>query len=337
MTIKHNIRPRLAMNQPLHPSQALASTTMEQIEGKLCRVEMAVDTHFEPGHPIMAKLVEAYNSLSAFDDADVLSAYDSIEKEEEARRLSVETVLSNLMAHAGELMSRKAPCKLRFHSLPSLTVEIVIEPRHDAESEEPDPTRPGIWDQCRVNGIDVGNRCGAVSAFAMLAAPAFTAYFRCAADVYHGVPVKVTKADPHPNTYYSELREKLYKSQAPDALDVERAHDECPSCRKPFRLGSQVCADFQKLLNSADHRDAVNSLLKTADPPGALLEDAPIAVEYDALNRLVCCSLESLHEGKEMILWVRLARDKATLSEMLQALDWLCKTSKFDGHYEERG
>ena len=203
--IIHNIRPRLSMNQPLHSSQALASTSMEQIEGKLCRVEMAIDTHFVPGDPAMKQLVDAFSALEAVDPA----ALELIEKEEERTRLTVETCISNLMAHAGELMSRKAPCKLRFHSIPSLTVDIVIEPsKHDGEEID----RPGIHDQCWVNGVSVGNRCGAVSAFGVLAAPVLAAYFRMAADV-HPAAAKPTKADPHPNTYWSEMREKLYASK----------------------------------------------------------------------------------------------------------------------------
>jgi hypothetical protein len=61
--IIHNKRPTLAMNQPLQPEDARAHTTMEQICGGLCRVQMHLDFHATPGHQIMKKLVDAFNEL----------------------------------------------------------------------------------------------------------------------------------------------------------------------------------------------------------------------------------------------------------------------------------
>lgn len=57
--IIHNKRPLWAANQPLKPEDARAGTTMSQIQGDLCRLQLTLDMHFTPGDPRVEALCKA--------------------------------------------------------------------------------------------------------------------------------------------------------------------------------------------------------------------------------------------------------------------------------------
>jgi len=194
----HNIRPRLAMNQPLVPAQAQRLTTMAQIEGRsLCRLEMHVDAHFEPGDPRMKALVDAFSAVEEPMDED-----GNRPKGEALELLPVELVLGNVAAHAGEIMSMKAPGACGFSPIPGMpSVKFRVEP-----DMEPDPNYgalgQNVWDSTWINDVSCGNRCGGRSAFLMICAPYFAEYYRCCADVY--------RLSSAPTEYYRVMRERLY-------------------------------------------------------------------------------------------------------------------------------
>lgn len=189
MSVAHNIRPRLSMNQSLSPIQATRLTTMEQVEGKLCRIQMCLDSHFPAGHPAVRKLIEGFQELEEADP----NALESITLVEAETRLPVELVLGNFAYHIHLVATMPVPGKLRFSCLPGMDP---IEVRSEKLSNGPD------W--YHVNGVSCGNVHGAISAVSVLVAPYLRDYFRMIGDL-HGQ--KAAKEDDH---YYTEQRERLY-------------------------------------------------------------------------------------------------------------------------------
>ena len=195
--VLHNIRPQLALNQHLTPEQAQPCTSLAQIEGKLCRFQLTIDFHYEPGDERARALLAAYQALEPELDADGNSSAASLDL------IPVETILGNVAAHAAEIMSCKAPSATRFHPIPGMPpVAFRCEP-----TANPDlaygAKGQNTWDQTWINDIHCGNRCGGRTAFIMLCAPAFALYYRCAAETF--------KLEAEGN-YYRGERQKLYAS-----------------------------------------------------------------------------------------------------------------------------
>lgn len=196
----HNIRPQLSLNQPLTPAQAQRGTTLEQIERKLCRMQMTLDFHYEPGDSRAKSLLDAFSTVEEpVDENGDRSQSVALEL------LPVECVLGNVAAHAGEIMSMRAPGACGFSPIPGMpSVKFRVEP-----DRSPDEAygAPGwnTWDQTWINSIHCGNRCGGRSAFLVLCAPYFAEYYRCAAAAF-----KLEQTEQPGAAYYRGLREKLY-------------------------------------------------------------------------------------------------------------------------------
>lgn len=61
--IIHNKAPLWSCNRPLKPHEAKAGTTMDQICGEMCRLQLTLDLHFPPGDPVVAQLYNLLNKL----------------------------------------------------------------------------------------------------------------------------------------------------------------------------------------------------------------------------------------------------------------------------------
>jgi hypothetical protein len=92
------------------------------------------------------------------------------------KKISLETLLGNFAYHVQTISTEKAPGKVRCSCVPDLPcVDIVITPCQNATLDN-DSKSCDIWDQCIVNGVNVGNRCGAISAYTKLVAPFLAKY-----------------------------------------------------------------------------------------------------------------------------------------------------------------
>ena len=125
------------------------------------------------------------------------------------KAISLETIIGNICSHAqtiateraaGILDSNKHPAagNLRFHSVPGMEpAAVCIKPAHSSDSgkNEAGNSLGHVWDQCTVNGVHQGNRCGAISAFAQLCSSALVKWI--AKVVTEHIQLDLEKASKH--------------------------------------------------------------------------------------------------------------------------------------------
>lgn len=93
---------------------------------------------------------------------------------------------------------------------------------------------------------------------------------------------------------------------------------------------------LEEQINEASSRAAISAILEKANPPG-VLHAGRIEVEYEIMTRLFHVCITSVHDGKEILSWVKLPQILATPARFLEVLEYMAVTSgvKMDGHCEE--